>query len=46
MVSPLGWASRELKRKDDRPPKDQLYVIRTDQEANKMGIKGMAGPVM
>lgn len=32
--------------KDDRLPKDQLSVTRTDQEANKMGTKGMAGPVV
>lgn len=39
MVSFMCCESRKLKSKDNRLPKDQLYVIRTDQGANKMGMK-------
>jgi len=39
VVSFTCWESRKLKSKDNRLPKDHLYVIRTDQGANKMGMK-------
>lgn len=38
MVSFMCWESRKFKSKDNRLPKDQLYVIRTEG-ANKMGMK-------